>query len=461
MEIERSSIIVVGCRIISAGLGFVGTIYYARKLGPVVLGSFFLLQSLVGILGVPADLGVQGALEKRISEGEDQNQLFTASLFFMSSSFIAILLSSLLFRKYINSYLNAPLFWELIALLLVTIFTQLYLSALRGELKITQSALLNALASLATLTITVALLIIGLRIYALIYGILTGRVAVILLSSYLVDLSLKRPEKKHFSRVFSFSKYNMILRTSGLIYSWTDVVVIGWFLSNAAVGVYEIAWRVSMLSILTSDAIANIIFPNFSKLHAEDRLPDIERTIPKAITYSMIVPIGIFFGALILSENVLSVIYGSSFATGSIVLIILLGERILHSFYKTLFNVTMAFDQPHVAFRISFISILVNIVLNIVLVPIMGIEGAAVAMLVAYMISAILYYRHVRREIRFMLPTRNILWMVASGGIITGLLALFSQYVGEYSIYTLLITILTGGLLYFGIIFILRSSVGD
>lgn len=458
MEIERSSIVVVASRLISTGLGFIGTIYYARELGPTVLGSFFLLQSLVGILGVPADLGVQGALEKRISEGEDQNRLYTASLIFIAFSFVSILLLSFLLRGKVNSYLGAPLFWELIALLLVAIFTQLYLSALRGELKIIQSALLKAFGSLGTLTITVGLLIIGFRIYALVYGLLIGRVAVILLSSYIVDLALKRPGKEHFSRIFSFSKYNMVLRTSGLIYSWTDVIIIGWFLTKSAVGVYEIAWRVSIVSILTSDAIANVIFPNFSKLHTEDRVTEIKRIIPKAITYSMVVPIGIFFGALVLSGNLLSIVYGPSFATGSAVLIILLGERIVHSFYKTLYTAMMAFDQPNVAFRISSVSIVINVLLNIVLVPTIGIEGAAAAMLVAYVISAILYYRHVRREIRFILPTGNIMWMVTSGAFMAGLLSILNQYVGGYSIYTLLLTIMAGSFLYLGVV-MLKSNI--
>lgn len=452
MKFKRTTLIVVVSRFISNGLGFVGTIYYARELGPGVLGSFFLLQSLIGILGIPADLGVQGALEKRISEGGDENQLYAASLLFIAISFIAVFLISLLLRDQINNYIGASLFWELIVLLLAAIITRLYLSVLRGELKVIQSALLRAFKALFTLATAVALLIIGFHIYALIYGILVGHVMTILLSVYIIGLSPKKPGIEHFNQIFSFSKYNTLLQTSGLIYSWTDIVVIGWFLSNSAVGVYEIAWRVSMVSIIASDAISNIIFPNFSDLHAKGQLSEIGDTLSRAITYSIIIPIGIFFGSILLSEDLLLTIYGPTFASGASVLIILLGERIIHSFYKSLFNVTMAFDQPNIAFRISLISIFLNIALNIALVPIIGIEGAALAMLAAYVISSVLYYQHVRQKISFNLPIRNILWMTSAGTLMTISISLVEQIVNGYSLGTLLIIITTGGLLYLGIV---------
>lgn len=457
MELERTSSIVLLSRLVSISIGFIGTVYYARELGPPILGTFFLLQSLVGVLAVPADFGVQGAVEKRLSEGRNKNELFSASFIILLGSFITITTVTYLFSDQINDFLGASLFWELITLLFITIIYQLFISALRGELRIVDSAILEAIQVIVTLGITVGLIFYGLEIQALVYGLLAGKMISSVIAMMSTHLTFRVPKREHFVRIYSFSKYNTILRSSGLIYGWADTIIIGLFLTSTLVGIYEIAWRLSFICIVASSAVSTVIYPNFSKLHSDDDLERVAEVTPKALSYSLVLPIGVFFGAIVLSQEVLTNVYGPAFRPGWLVLIILSGERIIHSFHNIIYNMTLAFDQPDVAFRFSAISIIVNILLNLILVPTIGIEGAAIAMLIAYSINAYLYYRNAQQHVQIDLPVQAITWMVVSGGIMAVVVGGIREFIPIQSVISLSSVIVLGGAIYVMLLLINES----
>lgn len=450
MKLERTSLILLLSRISTTGLGFLGTIYYARELGAAVIGTFFLVQSLVGIFSVPADLGVQGAAEKRISEGGDSGELFTSAVLLMLLSYTVISLLVVFFSEYVSQYLGAQLIQEILVLLLVSIVSQLALSLLRGELKIGLSAVLEGIRATVTLIISAALIFAGYEVEALIYGVVAGSVSLLPVAWAWTETRFALPSKRHVLSIFSFSKYNMLLRTSGLIYNWLDVLVIGFFLSQSHVGIYEVAWKVSSVSILVSSSISQVIFPNFSKLFSNGKLEEIEQNITDAITYSLIIPIAVFFGSLPLASELLSLVYGAEFGAGAVVLIILLAERLVHAFYNTIYSVMMAGDRPREAFKISVISIGVNVGLTVVLVPIYGIAGAAIAMLISYVINAALYYFQTMKlfNMNIVLPINNIAWLVGSAGLMTGTVWVLKSVVAAQSIVTLGALISAGGITY-------------
>ncbi|WP_312907608.1 polysaccharide biosynthesis C-terminal domain-containing protein [Natronosalvus caseinilyticus] len=458
MDLERAGIVTIISRFLSTGIGFVGTIYYAQELGSTALGSFFLLQSLVGFLSIPADVGVQGAIEKRLSEGENKHRYFSAGLILLSVSYVIVALAIIPFSKSINDYLGMPLFLELLAVLFITIVYQLFLSSLRGELKIVHSALLEAVQALSTLLISIILLIDGYGVYALVYGLLAGKMLSSVLAIYLLDLSIVVPTTTSFRRIWDFSKYNTILRSSGLIYGWADTLIIGIFLSSSLVAIYEVAWRLSIVSIVVSGALSTVIFPNFSNLYSDSEIEEISTVTSRALTYVMIIPVGVFFGSLILSKEVLGVIYGAEFSAGWLVLILLTGERLIHAFHEIIYKITLALDQPDIAFRYSLLSILMNVILNIMLVPIIGIEGAAIAMITAYAVNALLYYRHIKNQIPLQIPFKNIWWILISGGIMALTVHYLSHIIQIDSIVKLSAIILIGGLVYF-LSILLNSSI--
>jgi O-antigen/teichoic acid export membrane protein len=444
MDIERTGSVVFISRLVSAGLAFTGTIYYARVLGPAILGTFFLMQSIIGFLSVPADLGVQKAAEKRISEGENKDKLYTSSIILLVVFFAIVSAPTIIFRGKINNFLGLPLFTELIAVLLVTVLYQLFISFLRGELKVARSAVIEAIQSASTLMTSVAFVAQGQEIYGLIYGLVVGKVMGVMLSLYITDLNICLPTYNDFKHIFSFSKYTMILKSSGLLFGWADTIMIGIFLTKSLVGVYEVAWRLSLLGIIASNSISRVVFPNYSNLLTKGNRKQVRDSIPKTIIYSIALPTGLFFGAVVLSKDVLEILYGSSFKTGWLVLIVLSAERIFQSLHDVFHNLTMAMDHPKVAFRITVLSVIINVVLNILLIPVIGIEGAAIAVLTSYLLSSIILYIHIKNHVSIELPVHRSLLMFSSASVMCVFVYIAKSTFQVDSIVRLMIAVIFG-----------------
>ena len=77
-SIQRQSVISLFSTIALTGIGFLSTIYFAHTLGPAPLGAYFLFLAYFGILNVVVDGGFGSAAVKRISEGLEQNEYFSA-----------------------------------------------------------------------------------------------------------------------------------------------------------------------------------------------------------------------------------------------------------------------------------------------------------------------------------------------------------------------------------------------
>ncbi|MCX5635893.1 MAG: oligosaccharide flippase family protein, partial [Planctomycetota bacterium] len=97
-SIQRQSLITLSSTIVLTGIGFISTIYFAHTLGPAPLGAYFLFLAYFGILNLVGDGGFGGAAVKRISEGKEPNEYFSAFVF-IRIVFLTVSVSLLLFAE--------------------------------------------------------------------------------------------------------------------------------------------------------------------------------------------------------------------------------------------------------------------------------------------------------------------------------------------------------------------------
>jgi len=90
--IQRQGMITLFWQLILTAIGFFSTIYFAHTVGASVLGAYFLFMAYYSIFGLVIDGGLGGAAIKRISEGEEENEYFSA---FFALRFIFIFILSL------------------------------------------------------------------------------------------------------------------------------------------------------------------------------------------------------------------------------------------------------------------------------------------------------------------------------------------------------------------------------
>jgi O-antigen/teichoic acid export membrane protein len=158
----------------------------------------------------------------------------------------------------------------------------------------------------------------------------------------------------------------------------TDILIIGYFLSPDKVGIYNIAFKLSLLVYLSLLALNSIFAPLISELHEKNewgKLANAYKSFTRTILYFSVFA---FLGIFLLSEPLLSLI-GKDFTAGVLPLVILsLGQLVLVSVGPAGCLLSMT-KHPRLSLYNSLALLLLNIVLDLLLIPRYGIIGAAVA----------------------------------------------------------------------------------
>ncbi|ELZ31372.1 membrane protein involved in the export of O-antigen and teichoic acid [Halogeometricum pallidum JCM 14848] len=457
MNIARSSFKLFGANIVSSATAFLGIAYFAQELGAAPMGVFFLFQAMLGLLAIPADFGLRGAVEKRISEGESQGEFLTSAVILKLVPITLIVAGILLLQSYVNNYIGENVAILLAAAIILQEAAQFAVVVLKGELRVGETAVLRLARQVSWVGVSTLFVTQGYGALGLIYGLLTALGVMFVLGLYKCSTSPSRPSIKHARSLFNYSRYNVVSSIGGYFYSWMDVAIIGLFLSQAHVGAYETAWRVTTIVVLLSDSIASALFPQVSRWNANNAKSRIESTIQETITPSMILVIPSFFGTLIFSSEILELIFGPEFAIASLVLIVLMGEKIVQSVHIIFGKALQGINRPDLAAYATVTSVLTNLVLNLIFVVQFGIIGAAMATTISFSMNAIIhgYYLSKFMDIRF--PYSEISWCVLSSVGMALFLEGLRSLIVVNNVVSLVTAISAGALVYWLLIFTSKS----
>jgi O-antigen/teichoic acid export membrane protein len=241
MSIARSSLALFGTRSIGAVIGFGAIVVFARELGIAALGSYFLFQALLEVITLGADAGLKSAVEKRISEGEPAGDILGAGIA-MKAVFLAVGATVVLaLREPIAGYVGADLVVLLVCVAVLREFGRLTTFVLRGELRVPDSAMVELIQKGVYVVIGITLAFRGFGVRAPVYGLLAGYAVMLVVGAVRMDTRPGVPSTEMARSLLSYSQYKFVSQVGAIGYSWIDVLVIGMFLSPAAVGAYEVA----------------------------------------------------------------------------------------------------------------------------------------------------------------------------------------------------------------------------
>jgi O-antigen/teichoic acid export membrane protein len=457
--IQRQSLLTFGSLIAVTGFGYISTFYFAHYLGPAVLGSFFLFLAYYGIFDLIGDGGFGGAAVKRISEGQFQNEYYSAYVILR----IVLLCLSIVVFIILSPALSGMqedglLFWLIIALIIGTLYsiigTNLYGTAQVGILQVS-----NLVNTIVKNIVQILAVFIGFGIGGLIFGFIAGLIAAAVLNARYLRLTFSKFDRSHLDGLLSFSIWTFLSSGGALIFTYADTILIGQFMTEADVGIYRVAFQLASVASFMVIALHTVLYPRISKWHAENNIAMIEQALTRSFTYSLLLAIPVTAGGIALAEELLYYLYGASFVSGVPVLAILLFVQIATIF---LFLQTMclnAMDRPRNSFYVTAVSAVLNIVLNIVLIPLMGIEGAAIASLATISLNAVLAYGMLRSSLTVKIDLHSVVNLVVSALGMAAFLVIYTYIFPIQSFIGLALAIGIGAVLYFMILFRIDRSI--
>ena len=455
--IRRQSIVWLIWQIAYTIIGFLSTIYFAHTVGASVLGAYFLFIAYLGIISLVTDSGFGGAAIKRISEGEDQDAYFSS--FFVVRLIITTVIVIALFgiRDYFVDLNDEGLFFWLVLALIMSSFYNIVSSGVAGCGKMGISATGNFINNLSRVLIQVISVFLGFSIAGLAGGFVAGLFIAAIFELRFFDLKFVNFKLNHIKSLTTYSFWAFLTTSGYLVYSYADTVMIGYYMDNANVGVYRVVLQFTMLATLTTHATLQTLFPKVSRWSKTGDIKSIEYSLSHAITYSLILAVPVFTGGILLGDKLLYFFYGPEFENGYLVFLILLIVQIVNVFQFFFTNYLNALNHQIDSFKVTAVAASINIALNLLLIPIIGIIGAAIATLITMTINALLARRLLSKIIKVVLEYNSLQNIFKASAIMSILIGGYRIFVPIYNIWLTLLPVLFGGLVY-GII-ILKFDV--
>lgn len=448
MDLARSSSKLFVAQLLGAGISFLGVVYFARELGAAEIGLFFLFQAVLGSSAVFSDLGTRAAIEKRISEGEFPGEILTTGIILKIVILVVVMVALFIFSSPINEYLGA----RLVPLLALAIVCKegghLMSEVLKGELRVGESAEIMLLNKIIWIGVGSLLISLGYGFYSLVYGIIAGYSAKFAWGWYKISTPFATPSISHAYSIWNYAKYAILPSLDEYSHNWVDLLLIGFFLTSAAVGAYEVSWRILTPIFMLTTAIGATIFPQISSWDAKKETDRIEQMLPKAITPSMLLIIPSAFGAGLFSSDILRLLFGEGFEAAALALPILIIGLIPRAIREIAGKALLGINRPDLVTRASIVDIITNIILNIILIWYLGIVGAAIGTTLSFTVAAGLRWYYIDQYLTLEIPYQEIGWCTISSIGMFLVLVVIQSIITIETIPRLFMIIGLGGVIY-------------
>jgi len=376
-KVGRQGAVVFFTRGAALLLGIISTILLSRLLGTAGLGEFRLGSVLVQLVTAFCVLGLDKALLRYLpvleARGEKGRGLLVAGssvVFIISLALSAVLL--LTAPIIATAYFHSPALFRF--------FSGAVTAAKRFDF-----------ASKVTNILSPAVFVFLLTLLAFIWPSVKGAIAARIvaqlaaggvLAVFLVQHCAKLQTESSTQGIFkSYLLLSIPLFVIGLgfqLLNQMDTIMLGHFVSAKDVGIYSVAFKVSAFVLLGLEILLPIVAPlfaQFKETHDDQSMETLFVTATKWLGYSALV---IFVCIAVFRVELLQV-FGKEFAGGSTVLLILaVGQLVNAATGPTGVLLTMTGKQKwELTNTISIVAL--NFLLNLLLIPRMGMIGAAVA----------------------------------------------------------------------------------
>jgi len=371
-------------------------IYLARAFGKDGFGIFSFGLSFAFIIVIFANFGLSTLLVREISRNKRLASKYLSNAL-ISKIFLSIL-TFLLTYVFLNIMDYTPetkiVAYIMVIFAVIQSYTDLFYSIFQAFEKMYYDSIIKVLRMIILTTLVYYAIKnnMGLVISSLIFPL--TEIVILLIASAIVYTKFT---KISFNFNYEFSK--SLLKKSSLfsltigfagIYTYIDSVMLSKIRSTTEVGIYAAAANIIIALIFIPMMYGNAIYPVISRFFITSK-NSIKSAYGKSFKYMLILGLPISAGLYILSDKIIPILYGSQYIA-SVAALSILSWYLFLRFLNVVSGFTLSSINKQSSRVLSQgIAVLVNVILNLIFIPLYGFIGAAIATVIAEIAFFIIY----------------------------------------------------------------------
>ncbi|MBL8208032.1 MAG: oligosaccharide flippase family protein [Blastocatellia bacterium] len=369
------------------GINIATGIITARTLGAAGRGAYSAMILWPQFLALILTCGLPSALIYHSKRAPAEARIFFSAVLWMglALSFVAALLGLVLIPRWMTQYpIEAVRFaqWTM-ALMPIAMLTEISIGAFRAREEFGLYNRLRVLTPVLTLIGFGDLLWLG-AMTPLNAAIATLTACSLVGASFTlhhvracrpVFAGLASSARRLFSYGWRASGNDLLVNLS----LQADALLVVALLSPEAMGFYTVALSLSRSLNVFSTAVVNVLFPRT----AGRSVAEVIATTGRALRVTLIAVIAIAMALMLTAESLLRFVYGAEFVHALPVFRLLLIEAILTCAFTILLQPFLALERPGVVSLLQGIGLALSLVLLLLLIPLFGLLGAGLALLLA------------------------------------------------------------------------------
>lgn len=410
-EILKGSFIIFVFKVLGALSLFATYMLIPRYYGVEAFGIFNLIFALLMIATVISRLGLDTYVVRMIPSFELKDEtlaLFLKAILktlFLSSFVVCLLLlaSSNLINNYFFKSIDASHYLLILAFMVFPYtFFNVLVEVFRGLDDIQIYAFFRNFSQNFMVFILLCISIFSSWMFDPVY-ILYAAILIITLSlsltlyKFLKHKEIKLYLKGKYEEKILKHSYPMFLAASVMfLMGYTDSFMISYYLDEYQVGIYNACIALSMMLVFIPMSIGGYISPKIAKAYSDNNAHEIKTIFQDSMKIIFLVTLPIFITMYLFGEFFLT-LFGDAFSVATLTLLltnIAFLSQALTGPVGFILNMT---DNQHIFMRILIVSLLINVLFNMLLIPIYGINGAAIALLLSmffWTIGSYLFLKH-------------------------------------------------------------------
>lgn len=208
-------------------------------------------------------------------------------------------------------------------------------------------------------------------------------IAIVFIIELILYGFLKYSTAKNYStnKLFKLSFPMMLSSTVLFLLNWTDIFMLGAMVTSKEVGIYNLAFKIASIGLIIIIVINVVIGPKISELYSKNDLRSLRKTIIKSTQIIAFLTIPIIIIIIVFRTEILTY-FGKDFVQGETVLLILSFGILVNAVSGNVDQILNMTNNHKIMRNLAVFCLIENIILNAVLIPKYGINGAAIASLI-------------------------------------------------------------------------------